>query len=271
MIKLSKVGVVLLLTVSAATAGAPWIAAYDPGEIDPLIRLQGSSVRHWMGTDSLGRDVLSRTLWGGRASMIVGGSVAVLATVLGVLTGLAAGFVRTVDGWVMRAMDGLMAIPGVLLAIALTAFMQPSLTAVIIAITVPEVPKLARLVRSMALQLREMPFVKAAHAIGAPLPRIIVRHVLPHMAGPLLVQGTFIAAWAVLVEATLSFLGVGLPAQMPSWGGMMAEGRSVLTVAPHIVLWPGLLVAATVFAINLLGDGLRDALDPHLPRDSAHR
>ena len=173
---------------------------------------------------------------------------------------------RWADAFVMRIMDGLMAIPGILLAIALMAVTQASLTTVIVAITVPEIPRVTRLVRSLALTLREQLFVEAAHAVGTRLPVILVRHVLPNMVAPLIVQATFVAAAAVLTEAALSFLGVGVPAQTPSWGNMMAEGRNFVAVAFHIILYPGILLAITVLAINMLGDGLRDALDPRLAR-----
>lgn len=253
--------------MTAAVVAGPWLGRHDPSDIDPLVRLDGSSFEHWMGTDSLGRDVLSRALWGGRMSMAIGACVALLATAVGLTLGLAAGLGRHVDPWIMRVMDGLMAVPGVLLAIALTAFMQPGVATVILAIAVPEVPKVARLARSLVLQLRERPFVEASRAAGT----IVTRHILPHMAGPLAVQATFIGAWSMLIEATLSFLGVGLPAQVPSWGNMMAEGRTVVIVAPHVVLWPGLLVALTVLAINLLGDDMRDALDPRHSTRNAHQ
>ena len=214
----------------------------------------------------LGRDVYSRAVLGGRISLAVGLGVALLSSAIGVLLGLVAGFVKGADGIVMRVMDGLMAIPGILLAIALMALTRASLVTVIVAITVPEVPRVVRLVRSLALTLREQLFVEAAHAVGTRLPMILWRHVLPNMTAPLVVQATFIAASAVLIEAALSFLGVGVPAQVPSWGNMMAEGRNFVAVAFHIILFPGLLLAATVLAINLLGDGLRDALDPRLAR-----
>ncbi|WP_307647946.1 ABC transporter permease [Variovorax boronicumulans] len=260
------IGVLLLLAVAALSIAAPWIATHDPQDIDPLARMQPPSAEHWFGTDALGRDVFSRAVWGGQVSMIVGASVALLATVFGVLIGLFAGFVRWADGPVMRVMDGLMAIPGILLAIALMAVTRASLTTVIVAITVPEIPRVVRLVRSLALTLREQLYVEAAHAVGTRLPVILFRHVLPNMVAPLIVQSTFVAAAAVLTEAALSFLGVGVPAQTPSWGNMMAEGRNFVAVAFHIILYPGLLLAATVLAINLLGDGLRDALDPRLAR-----
>ncbi len=260
------IGALLLIAVAALSIAAPWIATHDPQDMDVLARMQPASAEHWFGTDALGRDVFSRAVWGGRVSMIVGASVALLATFFGVALGLVAGFVRWADGPIMRVMDGLMAIPGILLAIALMAVTRASLTTVIIAITVPEIPRVVRLVRSLALTLREQLFVEAAHAVGTRLPVILVRHVLPNTVAPLIVQATFVAAAAVLTEAALSFLGVGVPSQTPSWGNMMAEGRNFVAVAFHIILYPGLLLAATVLAINLLGDGLRDALDPRLAR-----
>ena len=192
--------------------------------------------------------------------------MAALATVFGVVLGMVAGFVRRADGPMMRVMDGLMAIPGILLAIALMAVTRASLTTVIVAITVPEIPRVVRLVRSLSLTLREQLFVEAAHAVGTRLPAVLWRHVLPNMLAPLMVQATFVAASAVLIEASLSFLGVGIPAQTPSWGNMMAEGRNVVAVAFHIILYPGILLAVTVLSINMVGDGLRDALDPRLAR-----
>jgi peptide/nickel transport system permease protein len=260
------VGGLLLIAVAAIALGAPWLATHDVQDIDPLARLQPPSAEHRFGTDALGRDVWSRAVLGGRVSLIVGITVAVLSSAIGIVLGLVAGFVRPIEGFVMRVMDGLMAIPGILLAIALMAVTRASLTTVIVAITVPEVPRVVRLVRSLALTLREQLFVEAAHAIGTRLPAILWRHVLPNMMAPLIAQATFIAASAVLIEAALSFLGVGVPAQIPSWGNMMAEGRNFVAVAFHIILYPGILLALTVLAINLLGDGLRDALDPRLAR-----
>ncbi|PZQ58140.1 MAG: peptide ABC transporter permease [Variovorax paradoxus] len=259
-------GALLLLAMVALAIAAPWAATHDPQDIDPLARLQPPSAEHWFGTDAMGRDVYSRALWGARVSLTVGLTVAALATAAGVVLGLVAGFVRWAEGPVMRVMDGLMAIPGILLAIALMAITRASLGAVIVAITIPEIPRVVRLVRSLALTLREQLFVEAAHAVGTRLPTILARHVLPNMVAPVVVQATFVAASAVLIEASLSFLGVGVPATTPSWGNMMAEGRNFVSVAFHIILYPGLLLAATVLAINLLGDGLRDALDPRLAR-----
>lgn len=260
------VGALLLIVIAALSVGAPWVAPFDPLDIDPLARMQPSSAEHWFGTDALGRDVFSRTVWGGRVSLIVGLSVGALATVFGVLLGLMAGFVHWADALIMRVMDGLMAIPGILLAIALMAVTRASLATVIVAITIPEIPRVVRLVRSLALTLREQLYVEAAHAVGTRLPMILARHVVPNMLAPLIVQATFVAAAAVLTEAVLSFLGVGVPAETPSWGNMMAEGRNFVAVAFHIILHPGILLAATVLAINMLGDGLRDALDPRLAR-----
>jgi peptide/nickel transport system permease protein len=260
------IGIVLLIAMAVISIAAPWIATADPQDLDPIARMQPPSAEHYFGTDALGRDVFSRAVWGGRVSLIVGLSVAALATIGGVLLGLTAGFVRWTDGPIMRVMDGLMAIPGILLAIALMAVTQANMTTVIVAITIPEIPRVARLVRSLALTLREQLFVEAAHAVGTRLPVILWRHVLPNIVAPLIVQATFVAASAVLIEAALSFLGVGIPPQTPSWGNMMAEGRNYVAVGFHIILYPGILLALTVLAINLLGDGLRDALDPRLAR-----
>jgi peptide/nickel transport system permease protein len=257
-------GAALLLLLAAVSLAAPWLATHNPTTINPLLRLKAPSADHYFGTDALGRDVFSRAIWGGRVSLIVALSVAALSTVLGIALGLAAGFVRWADAIIMRIMDGLMAIPDILLAIALMAVIRASLSTVILAITIPQIPRVVRLVRSLALTLREQLFVEAAHAIGTRLPVILVRHVLPNIVTPLIVQATFIAATAVLTEAVLSFLGVGVPAQIPSWGNMMAEGRNFVAVAFYIILYPGLMLAATVLAINLMGDGLRDALDPRL-------
>ena len=259
-------GLVLLMVVTALALAAPWVATADPQDIDPSARLLPPDARHHFGTGALGRDVFSRAVWGGRISLVVALAVSTLAASFGVVLGLLAGFVRWTDGPIMRLMDGLMAIPGILLAIALMAVTRASLGTVIVAITVPEIPRVVRLVRSLALTLREQLFVEAAHAVGTRLPAILSRHVLPNMMAPLFVQATFVAASAVLIEASLSFLGVGVPAQTPSWGNMMAEGRNVVAVAFHIILYPGILLAATVLSINMVGDGLRDALDPRLAR-----
>src|SRR5690349_17534604 len=239
-------GALLLIVIAALAIGAPWLATHDVQDIDPLARLQPPSAEHRFGTDALGRDVWSRAVLGGRVSLIVGITVAVLSSAIGIVLGLVAGFVRPIEGFVMRVMDGLMAIPGILLAIALMAVTKASLVTVIVEITVPEVPRVMRLVRSLALTLREQLFVEAARAIGTRLPWILWRHVLPNMLAPLVVQATFIAASAVLIEAALSFLGVGVPAQIPSRGNMMAEGRNFVAVAFHIILYPGKIGRAHV-------------------------
>ena len=245
---------------------APWISPHDPMLLAPAQRLKPASAQFLLGTDAYGRDVLTRTLYGGSISLLIAVAVACCATLLGTAIGLVAGYFRAMDAVVMRVMDGLMAIPGILLAIAAMAVTRASLVTVIVAITIPEVPRVVRLVRSLALTLREQLYVEAARAVGTRLPAILWRHVLPNMMAPLIVQATFVAASAVLIEAALSFLGVGVPGQTPSWGNMMAEGRNFVAVAFHIILFPGILLALTVLAINLLGDGLRDALDPRLAR-----
>lgn len=259
-------GALLLLVIAVISIAAPWLATHDPGAIDPAVRLQTPSHAHYFGTDSLGRDVYSRTVFGGRVSMIVGLAVGAAATLVGTAIGLLAGFVRWADGPVMRVMDGMMAIPSILLAIALMALIRGTLTTVIVAITIPEIPRVVRLVRALALSLRELAFVEAARALGTRMPTVLWRHVLPNMVAPLIVQASFVAATAILTEAALSFLGVGVPSSTPSWGNMMADGRNYIAVAFNVMLYPGLMLALTVLAINLIGDGLRDALDPRLAR-----
>lgn len=259
-------GVAILALLAIVALGAPWLAPYDPQEIDPLARMKPPSMEHFFGTDALGRDVYSRTLWGARVSLLVGIAVALVATAIGVLLGMLAGYFRRVDALIMRFMDGLMAIPGVLLAIALMATLKGGLGTVIVAIIIPEVPRVVRLVRALVLTLREQPYIEAAVASGTRVPAILWRHILPNLFAPLMVQATFIAASAILTEAVLSFLGVGIPPQIPSWGNIMAEGRNYVAVAFHIILYPGLFLGAAVLAVNLVGDGLRDMLDPRLAR-----
>jgi peptide/nickel transport system permease protein len=217
-----------------------------------------------MGTDSLGRDIYSRVLYGARVSMLVGISVALISIAAGLVIGLLAGYIRWLDGFVMRIMDGLMAVPAILLAIALVSLSAAGLRAVILAIVIPEVPRVVRLVRSVVLSIREEPYVEAAIALGARTVPLIVRHVLPNTLAPLIVQATYVCASAIVIEAILSFLGVGIPPQTPTWGNIMAEGRSLFRVFPHNILFPGIFLAATVLAVNIMGDGLRDSLDPRL-------
>jgi peptide/nickel transport system permease protein len=260
------IGGVLLAVMTAMAVFAPWLATTDPQALAPIRRLKWPSEQYWFGTDMLGRDVYSRTIYGARVSLIVGISVAVLSTALGLLIGVVAGFTRWVDSVVMRIMDGLMSIPEVLIAIALMALTRASMQNVIFAITVAQVPRVTRLVRGIVLTLREQPYVEAAIASGTSFPRILWRHIVPNTLPPLLVQATFVAAGAMITEAILSFIGAGTPPNIPSWGNIIAEGRSLFQVAYYIVLFPGIMLSVTVLAINLLGDGLRDALDPRLAR-----
>ncbi|MBI3454482.1 MAG: ABC transporter permease [Candidatus Rokubacteria bacterium] len=262
----ASVGLLLLTAMTAVAVLAPWLGTLDPVLIDPLERLRPPSAERWFGTDMFGRDVYSRTLYGARVSLFVGASVAMLSVVAGSLIGLAAGFNRRADAIVMRVMDGMMAIPAILVAIALMTLSRPGVRNVIAAITIAEMPRVVRLVRSLVLSIRERVYVEAAIATGARLPRLLLRHVLPNTVAPVVVQATYVFAAAVLVEAGLSFLGAGTPPQVPSWGNIVAEGRIFFRVAFWIILFPGLALSATVLSINLLGDGLRAAVDPRLAR-----
>jgi peptide/nickel transport system permease protein len=270
---------VVLLMVAIALA-APLLGTMAPSEINPAFRnrLPGveqtlrrddgstTTYRHWMGTDSLGRDVYSRVIYGARISLTVGISAAVVSCAIGLVIGLVSGYIRWADGIIMRLMDGLMAIPAILLALALVSLFRAGLGSVIVAIVVPEVPSVVRLVRSIVLSVREEPYVEAAVMSGTPTPLLLTRHVLPNTLPPLIVQGTFICASGILVEAILSFLGVGLPPETPSWGNIMAEGRGLFRVYPHNIFFPGIFLALTVLAVNGLGDGVRDQLDPKLAK-----
>jgi peptide/nickel transport system permease protein len=241
---------------------APWLATADPQAIAPFNRLEAPGAEFWFGGDLVGRDVYSRTIFGARVSLAVGLGVAIGGITLGLIVGLLSGFVRWVDQILMRIMDGLMAIPSILLAVALISLTGASLKNVIIAISIAEIPRVARLVRSVVLSLKERPYVEAAITAGTPFVLILWRHVLPNTLAPLLIQGTYIFASAVLTEAILSFIGAGTPPSTPSWGNIIAEGRTVFSIAPHIVLFPGLALSFTVLGVNLLGDGLRDIFDP---------
>ena len=260
------IGVMLLLAMAAMALLAPYLGTVDPVAVAPVKRLRPPSELYWFGTDSYGRDVYSRTLYGARVSLTVGLSVAMFGTALGLAIGLVTGFVRRLDFVVMRVMDALMSVPPVLLAIALMALTKASLGNVILAITITEVPRVARLVRSVVLSLREQPFVEAAVAAGTGFWRTLLRHILPNTIAPLLVQATYICAAAMITEAVLSFIGAGTSPEIPSWGNMMAEGRSYFQIKPYLVLFPGAFLSLTVLAVNLVGDGLRDALDPRLAR-----
>lgn len=257
-------GLLVLVLLVFIAVFAPWLGGTDPLNIDPLARMKPPSAAHFFGTDGLGRDVYSRTIWGSRVSLIVGAAVAIISVTLGVAIGMVAGYFKHVDMVVMRIMDGLMAIPGVLLAIALMAAFRGGLATVIIAIVIPEIPRVVRLVRGLVIVIKNQAYVEAAFALGTRTPKILLCHILPNLFAPLMVQATFIAASAIITEAVLSFLGVGIPPQIPSWGNIMADGRNFIAIAFHIILFPGLFLAATVLAINMVGDGLRDMLDPRL-------
>ena len=258
-------GVILALMVAIAVF-APWLGTVDPEAVSPIKRLKPPSSLYWFGTDMLGRDVYSRVVYGARISLIVGLAVAILSTLLGVVIGLVTGYVRWLDAVVMRVMDGLMSIPSVLLAIALMALTKASVGNVIAAIPIAEVPRVVRLVRGLVLTLREQTYVEAAIAAGTTLPGILGRHILPNIVAPLLVQGTYVCGSAMITEAILSFIGAGTPPNIPSWGNIMAEGRSLFQIAGYLILFPGVCLSLTVLAVNLLGDGMRDALDPRLAR-----
>lgn len=262
----TAVGGFLLLLLFLMAIFAPWLATVDPTALSPIHRTRVPSEQFWFGTDLLGRDVYSRVIYGARVSLIVGFSVAALATVIGVVIGLAAGFVRWVDAVVMRIMDGFMSIPTILLAIALIALTRASLQNVIIAITIAEVPRVVRLVRGLVLSLREQPYVEAAVAAGASRLRIVLRHIFPNTLAALMVQATYICGVAILAEASLSFIGAGVPPSVPSWGNIMAEGRALWQIKPHLIAFPALFLSVTILAINMLGDGLRDAVDPRMAK-----
>jgi peptide/nickel transport system permease protein len=256
----------LILALVAVIALAAPLFAGDPITMQPAQRLLPPSRAHWLGTDNLGRDVFARTLYGARISLVVGVSVATLSIALGLVIGLLAGYFRAVEAVVMRLMDGLMAIPAILLAIALVALTRASVSVVIAAITIPEIPRVVRLVRAVVLSVREAPYVEAAVAGGARAHKILIRHILPNTIAPLIVQATYIIASAILIEAALSFLGAGTPPEIPTWGNMIAQSRLFLGRAPWTIFAPGAALALVVLAVNLLGDGLRDRLDPRLAR-----
>ncbi|MFO0458195.1 MAG: ABC transporter permease [Burkholderiales bacterium] len=271
-------GVIALLVLISVLA--PWLGTVDPTLFDPASRdllpgqvgeittLEGETLKHrfLMGSDSFGRDIHSRVIYGTQVSLIVGVCTAVLALALGIVLGLVSGFVRWLDGFLMRIMDGLMAIPAILIAIALVAMWRGSLLTVVVAIAIPEIPRVTRLVRSLVLSIREEPYVEAAISLGTPTWKIMWRHILPNTVAPLVVQGTFICASGILTEAILSFLGVGLPPDIPTWGNVMAEGRAQFNQYPHNIFFPGVFLALTVLAVNILGDGLRDTLDPKMAK-----
>jgi len=274
------IGALIVAAMALLGALAPFLGTIPPTEIDPSFRNKKPGMErtirnddgsktvyvHRFGTDSLGRDIYSRVLYGARVSLFVGLTVAAISVTVGLVIGLLAGYIRWLDGIVMRVMDGLMAIPAILLAMGLVSLSRAGIVAVVVAIVVPEIPRVVRLVRSIVLSIREEPYVEAAISVGTPPPTLLARHVLPNTIAPLIVQGTFICASAILVEAILSFLGIGIPPETPTWGNIMAEGRSLFRVHPHNILYPGVFLAVTVLAINMLGDGLRDTLDPRFAK-----
>ncbi len=260
------VGGFLLLMMLSIAIFAGFLGTVDPTALAPARRTRPPSADYWFGSDMLGRDVYSRVLYGARVSMLVGFSVAILSSIIGLTIGLTSGFVRWADALVMRVMDGMMSIPPILLAIALMALTRGSVQNVIIAITIAEIPRVSRLVRGVVLSLREQPYVDAAVACGTRTPTIIWRHILPNTLAPITVQATYICASAMITEAILSFIGAGTPPIVPSWGNIMAEGRALWQVKPYIVFFPAVFLSVTVLAVNLLGDGLRDALDPRMAK-----
>ena len=255
---------VLLGTLLGLAVFAPWITQYDPMALAVTQRLRPPSALHWFGTDAYGRDTFSRTIHGGRISMLIGVTVAGLSAVIGVALGLLGGTIRWLDPIVMRISDGLMSIPAILLAIALMSLTKASVGTVIVAITIPEVPRVIRLVRSLVLTIREQTFVQAAVSSGSRLPALMLRHILPNTLTPLIVQATYVCASAVLLEAYLGFLGAGTPPEVPSWGNMIAENRTYVQLAIWNVMFPGGFLALMVLGVNMLGDGVRDLLDPRL-------
>ncbi|MFM1922759.1 MAG: ABC transporter permease [Burkholderiaceae bacterium] len=278
-----RFGVLVLGFMLLMGLAAPWLGTVDPasmdynqvntvaGTSDVFINADGDEIEHtfWFGTDHFGRDIYSRVVYGARVSLMVAVSAAVLALLFGSVIGMLSGYFRAFDMALMRVMDGLMAIPAILLAIALVAALGANVATVVVAIAVPEIPRVSRLVRSLVLTLREEPFVEAARALATPTPVILWRHILPNAMAPLIVQGTFVAASAVLLEAILSFLGLGLPPDIPTWGNIMAEGRVQFSEFPGNVLYPACFLVPTVLALNLLGDGLRDVLDPKFAKRGA--
>ncbi len=274
------IGATIVAILALVGLFAPLLGTMDPAEINPVYRNKKPGVErtiraddgkevqfvHRFGTDSLGRDVYSRVVYGARVSLIIGVTVAVLSVAIGLTIGLIAGYIRWLDGFIMRIMDGLMAIPAILLAMGVVSLSRAGLVAVVIAIVIPDIPRVVRLVRSIVLSIREEPYVEAAITVGTPTPTLLVRHVLPNTMAPLIVQGTFICGSAILIEAVLSFLGIGIPPETPTWGNIMAEGRSLFRIFPHNIFYPGIFLAFAVLAINMLGDGLRDTLDPRFAK-----
>ena len=260
------VATVCLVLIVAMAILAPWLAPHDPLLLAPAQRLKPASTQFLLGTDAYGRDLLSRVIYGGRVSLLIGLGAAALATTVGLAIGLVSGFLKWVDAVVMRLMDGVMAIPSILLAIAVVSLSGASIPTVLVAITIPEIPRVARLVRSVILSVREEPYVEAAISVGSSLPKIMWRHLMPNTVAPLIVQATYVCAYAILTEAVLSFLGTGISPETPTWGNIIAGGRAYFQVKPSLIFWPGLLLSLSILCINLIGDAARDALDPRMKR-----
>ncbi|MGQ7818654.1 ABC transporter permease [Metapseudomonas furukawaii] len=261
------ISLILLAVLVAAALLAPWISPHDPFKLSIMDRLKAPSTAHWFGTDEFGRDLFSRVIHGGRLSLMVGFAVVVLSGALGIALGLIAGFFRSADRLVSRLIDAMMAFPDILLAISLVAALGPSLINVVIALGIVYTPRLARIVRASTLVIRELPFVEAARALGVPTWRIVTVHVLRNLASPILVQGTFIFAYAILAEAGLSFLGVGVSPDIPTWGTMISAGQQYMGSADWIMVFPGIAIVLSVLSLQLVGDGLRDVLDPRLRKE----
>jgi peptide/nickel transport system permease protein len=259
-------GSILLVAIILAAVIGPFVTL-DPVSLNPMNRLKPPGEAGFFGTDQLGRDVFSRVVNGARVSLIVGLAVATIAVAIGLFLGLIAGYIRIMDAVIMRVMDGLMSIPAILLAIAMISLSGATLTTVVAAIVIPEIPRVVRLVRSVVLTVREEPYVEAAISVGTPTPLIMSRHVLPNTIAPLIVQATYICGSAMLTEAILGFLGAGIPPEIPSWGNIMSEGRTFFQLTPWIIFFPGICLAVTVLAVNIVGDGLRDTLDPRIARN----
>ncbi|MEI4483193.1 MULTISPECIES: ABC transporter permease [unclassified Phyllobacterium] len=260
-------GASLLAVILAVSIVGPHLYSIDPNLVSPLNRLKLPSSAHLFGTDALGRDLFARVMYGSRISLIVGVAVAVLSMIAGITLGLVAGYFSSIDTILSRALEAFMAIPAVLLAIALIALTKASVGNVIIALTISEIPRVTRLMRSVVLTLREQPFVEAAVATGTPVVQILLRHILPNTLAPLIVQGTFICGSAIITESILSFIGAGTPSTVPTWGNIIADGRSFFQLYPHMIFFPALFLSLTVLSINLVGDGLRDYLDPRMAKD----
>lgn len=265
--KTVMIGLLILAVVAALALLAPWIAPYSPSRLSVVNRLKPPSAIYWFGTDEFGRDVFSRTIYAGRLSLLVGVSVVAFAAVFGVTLGLVAGFFRRLDTPIARIIDAMMAFPDILLAIALVAALGPSLVTVIVALGIVYTPRLARIVRASTLVIRELPYVEAARALGVPTWRIMSRHVLRNLVSPILVQGTFIFAYAMLAEAGLSFLGLGVSPEIPTWGTMIAAGRQYIGQADWMTWFPGVAIVLSVLSLQMVGDGFRDLLDPRLRKD----